>query len=107
MIKEKAKIKYIGTVHKEGDSDYGVQFYDFPGCITVGKTIEEAQIMAHEALKGHVSCMIADGDIIPEPSSLETIFEDVDHQDAIAFIVINIVQQQESLTKIFNLITKL
>ena len=27
---------YIGLVHKEPDSDYGVSFPDLPGCITAG-----------------------------------------------------------------------
>nr|WP_254053005.1 type II toxin-antitoxin system HicB family antitoxin [Microcystis sp. MC19] len=25
-------ITYLATVHKDNHSDYGVQFYDFPGC---------------------------------------------------------------------------
>ncbi len=81
---------YIATVHKEKDSDYGVQFYDFLGCITAGETIEQARIMATEALEGHVKMMIEDGDFIPDPSALETILTDPDHQDAIAYLVINI-----------------
>lgn len=81
---------YIATVHQECDSEYGVQFYDFPGCITSGKTIEEARIMAKEALTSHFKWMIEDGDNIPMPSSLETILFDRDHQDAIAFLVIEI-----------------
>lgn len=31
-------VTYLATVHKDPDSDYGVQFYDFPGCITAGST---------------------------------------------------------------------
>jgi predicted RNase H-like HicB family nuclease len=81
---------YIATVHKDKDSDYGVQFYDFPGCITAGETIEEARLMAKEALEGHLKMMIEDGDKISEPTSLETILTDQDHQDAIAYLVINV-----------------
>lgn len=81
---------YIATVHKDTDSDYGVQFYDFPGCITAEETIEATQIIAQEALIGHINLMVADGDEIPVPSSLETILSDSDHQDAIAFLVIHI-----------------
>jgi predicted RNase H-like HicB family nuclease len=81
---------YIATVHKDKDSDYGVQFYDFPGCITAGETIEEARIMATEALEGHLKMMIEDGDQIPDSSFLETILTDQDHQDAIAYLVINV-----------------
>ena len=82
--------QYIATVHKEQDSDYGVQFYDFPGCITAGTTIEEAHNMANEALTGHIKLMVTDGDEIPPPSSLEIVLTDPDHQDAIAFLVIEI-----------------
>ncbi|MCB8758969.1 type II toxin-antitoxin system HicB family antitoxin [Planktothrix agardhii] len=81
---------YIATVHKDTDSDYGVQFYDFPGCITAEETIEATQIIAQEALIGHINLMVADGDEIPVPSSLETILSDSDHQDAIVFLVIHI-----------------
>lgn len=81
---------YIATIHKERNSDYGVQFYDFPGCISVGETIEEAKKMATEALTGHISIMLEDGDFLPNPSPLEVIIKDANHQDAIAFLVINI-----------------
>jgi len=40
---------YIAIVHKEAESDFGVSFPDFPGCITAGKDIDEAKDMAHHA----------------------------------------------------------
>jgi len=83
-------ISYLVTVHKDNHSDYGVQFYDFPGCISAGETIEEAKTMATEALKGHIAFMLVEGDEIPLPSTLETILTDPDHQDAIAFIPIEV-----------------
>ena len=83
-------IAYLATVHKDSDSDYGVQFYDFPGCITAGETIEEAKLMALEALTGHIALMIADGDKIPSPSNLETIVSQPEQNEAIAFMVIQI-----------------
>ncbi|MGK7945998.1 MAG: type II toxin-antitoxin system HicB family antitoxin [Microcystaceae cyanobacterium] len=82
--------QYIATLHKDQDSDYGVQFYDFLGCISAGETIEEARKMATEALIGHLTFMIEDGDQIPQPSTLETILTDQDHQDAIAYLVIEV-----------------
>lgn len=83
-------ITYIATIHKDNDSDYGVQFYDFPGCISVGESIEEAKIMAIEALNGHINLILADGKEIPEPSTLESILNDADHQDGVAFMTIKI-----------------
>ncbi len=83
-------ITYIATIHKDNNRDYGVQSYDFPGCISAGKSIEEAKIMATEALTGHIDLMVADGDVIPTPSTLENILKDNDHQDAVAFTTVDI-----------------
>ena len=43
---------YIAIIHNEPDSDFGVSFPDFPGCITAGRTLDEAKDMALEALTG-------------------------------------------------------
>ena len=83
-------ITYIATIHKDNNSDYGVQFYDFPGCISAGNSIEEAKKMATEALRGHINVMVADGDVIPKPSTFESILRDKDHQDAVAFTTVDI-----------------
>lgn len=83
-------ITYLATVHKDSPSDYGVQFYDFPGCISAGETIEEAKLMATEALNGHINLMLVDGEEIPQPSTLESILTDADHQDAVAFMPIEV-----------------
>ena len=37
------KRTYIGLVHKDAGSDYGVSFPDLPGCVTAGATLEEAR----------------------------------------------------------------
>ncbi len=65
--------EYVALLHKDDDSDYGVSFPDFPGCVTAGSTLEEARKMAQEALTAHIQLMIEDGDKIPEPSSLDRI----------------------------------
>jgi len=64
---------YIALVHKERDSDYGVSFPDFPGCVTAGRTMDEAVKMALEALSGHIGLMADSGQAVPAPSSIETI----------------------------------
>jgi predicted RNase H-like HicB family nuclease len=58
---------YIGLIHKDRDSDFGVSFPDFPGCVTAGSTIEEAFEMAKEALAGHIEVMLEEGIDIPDP----------------------------------------
>jgi len=78
---------YIALIHKDPESDFGVSFPDFPGCVTAGKTLDEAQTMAEEALALHVEGMAEDGDPIPEPSSLEAIMSDPPNRDGVAVLV--------------------
>lgn len=80
-------MEYIAYLHKDGDSDFGVSFPDFPGCVTAGKTLEEARWMAVEALGLHVRGMIEDREVIPEPSSLDALANDPDMRGAVAFLV--------------------
>ncbi|MBW7874576.1 MAG: type II toxin-antitoxin system HicB family antitoxin [Candidatus Cloacimonetes bacterium] len=69
---------YFAYIHKDQDSDYGVSFEDFPGCITAGSTIDEALGMAEEALALHIGCMLDDNETIPEPSRIEDILDKSD-----------------------------
>ena len=78
---------YIGLIRKDSDSDFGVDFPDFPGCISAGTTLDEARRMALEALELHVGGMIEDGEALPVGSSLETIMADPENADAVAFVV--------------------
>lgn len=61
---------YIGLIRKDADSDFGVDFPDFPGCVSAGATLDEARRMAQEALELHVS-MVEDDEELPATSSLE------------------------------------
>jgi predicted RNase H-like HicB family nuclease len=79
---------YIAAIHKQENSDYGVSFPDFPGCITAGSTLEEVKDMASEALEFHIQGMLEDGDIIPEPSVLDNIVNAPEYSDALTFVVV-------------------
>lgn len=79
---------YIGLIRKDAESDFGVNFPDFPGCMSAGGTLDEARVMGQEALSGHIDCIREDGDAIPAPSSLEDIMSDPDNRDAVAFLVV-------------------
>jgi predicted RNase H-like HicB family nuclease len=74
---------YIALVRKDADTSFGVEFPDFPGCISAGDTLDEAAQGAAEALAFHVEGMLQDGDPIPEPSS----FEDIDVDGAVPMLV--------------------
>ena len=78
---------YIALLRKQPGSDYGVDFPDFPGCITAGRTLEEARRMAGEALAFHVDGMREDDEPIPPPSPMDAIMADPLSRDPIAFLV--------------------
>jgi len=79
---------YIALLRKESDSDYGVEFPDFPGCVSAGRTLEEAQRQARRALELHLAGMTEDGEPIPAPSSLDEIFaSDWGTRGAVPFLV--------------------
>ena len=85
---DKTERTYIGLVHKDPDSDYGVSFPDLPGCITADSTLEAVKVMAAEALGLHLEGMTAYGEYIPPASSADAILAHEDASDAIAFIVV-------------------
>jgi len=76
---------YIGLIHKDAGSDYGVSFPDFPGLVTAGVDLDDARSMAEEALALHVEGLVGDGEAVPEPLSLEAIMSDPDNKDGVAF----------------------
>jgi predicted RNase H-like HicB family nuclease len=78
---------YVAYLHKDRNSDFGVSFPDFPGCITAGRTLDEAHRLAAEALALHIAGMIEDGEPIPDPSTLDALAEDPAMQHAVAFLV--------------------
>lgn len=103
-------MEYIAYLHKDRKSDYGVSFPDFPGCITAGKTLEEASRMAAEALTLHIQGMVEDGETVPEPSPVDDVAADAARLRAIAFLVnidapdatvrVNITARESQLAKI-------
>src|SRR4051794_33605226 len=80
-------VNYIAILHKDPESDFGVSFPDFPGCITAGRTFEEAREMAREALAGHIAVMRDGGDPVPTPSPLDAVMRDPEFRDGAAFLV--------------------
>jgi predicted RNase H-like HicB family nuclease len=78
---------YIALLRKDPDSDYGVAFPDFPGCVTAGSTLEETREMAAEALEVHIEGMLEAHLPIPEPWPLEVVMADPENAEAIAFKV--------------------
>ena len=79
--------QYIALIHKDPDSDYGVSFPDFPGCVTAGGDLDEARSMAEAALAFNVDGLTEDGEALPEPSSLEAVMANPENRDGVAILV--------------------
>jgi predicted RNase H-like HicB family nuclease len=78
---------YPALIRKETDSDFGVEFPDFPGCVTAGSTLEEAIRQAEEVLRLHVEGMVAEGEVIAAPTPLDAILKTADARGAAAILV--------------------
>jgi predicted RNase H-like HicB family nuclease len=79
--------QYIGLIHKEADSHFGVSFPDFPGIATAGTTLDDARSMAEEALAFHIEGLVQDGEAIPEASSLDDVMSDPDNRSGVAILI--------------------
>jgi predicted RNase H-like HicB family nuclease len=78
---------YIGIIHKDAGSDFGVSFPDFPGVITAGTDLDDARAMAEEALALHIEGLAEDGEAIPEPSTLDEVMSDPNNRTGVAILV--------------------
>jgi len=103
--------RYIALIHKDAESDFGVSFPDFPGCITAGADLDEARELAEEALAFHIEGMAEDSAPLPEPSTLEAVMSDRENRDGVAILVngppsmdrsvrVNITLPEDTLRKI-------
>ena len=75
------------AIHKDPDTCYGVTVPDLPGCISAGSTIDEAMLMAREAIALHLEGIIEDGLEWPTPTDIETLRANPDYADAIWAVV--------------------
>ncbi len=58
-------LRYKILLRKEEDGTYTVIVPSLPGCLTFGRTVEEALAMAKEAVEGFIACMIERGEEVP------------------------------------------
>ena len=68
-------MRYVSFIHRD-DAGYGVSFPDFPGCVSVGDTADDAVRHASDALAFHVEGLVDDGAPIPPPRSIDAIKAD-------------------------------
>jgi predicted RNase H-like HicB family nuclease len=64
-------MRYPVVIHKDANSDYGVTVPDLPGCFSAGATLDDALANAHEAIECHLEGLLADGEVLPQPSAID------------------------------------
>jgi predicted RNase H-like HicB family nuclease len=89
---------YIATLKPE-DGRITVLFPDFPGCGTVGNTLDEVLALAAEALGGHVESLRDIGEAIPEPRSLSSIRAEIKDLD-ITFVAIPLIEDRGTTRRV-------
>src|SRR5713226_9255119 len=78
---------FVAIIEAGGKSGYGVYFPDLPGCVSAGKTIEDAARQAEEALSLHLRGIIEDGDELPSATAPEKIRAAPDSVEVARFLV--------------------
>ena len=62
-------MKKYAVVIERGATSYGAYVPDLPGCIAVGHTRAEVEMLIAEAISLHIESLLEHGDPVPEPSS--------------------------------------
>lgn len=78
---------YIALVRKDPDSDYGINFPDFPRCVTAAQEMDQVRMLAEEALRFHIEGILEDGEPLPNPSTSEKVMSDPENCQAAALLV--------------------
>ncbi len=85
---------YPAIFHPE-EAGYSVFFPDLKGCQSQGETIEEATLMAQEALGAYLECFEEDGKAIPYPSLPKALISE--NNDFIVMISVDVVIFKEKV----------
>jgi predicted RNase H-like HicB family nuclease len=81
---------YLGIVHKDADSCYGISFPDAPGCFSAADEPEELFAMATEALNLWLEGMLEAGFPVPPIRDIRSLRDDPDLEETFsdaAFVI--------------------
>jgi predicted RNase H-like HicB family nuclease len=79
----KAVREFVALTRQGPTGGYQLTFPDFSALTVQGETLEQARVRAEYALFFHIRRLVAEGQTIPEPLSLEAIMADPQHQGAL------------------------
>ena len=88
---------YIGIVHQDGASAYGIAFPDAPGCFSAADTLDDLFAKAEEALGLWLEVSLEDHAAIPTSRDLSAIRQDPDWAESFGDAVLIIAVQSPAL----------
>ena len=69
-----AEYVYPALFHlNEDDGSYTITYPDFPGCISEGKSLENALYMAQDALRVWIGYVLDEGESLPVPTRMQQV----------------------------------
>jgi predicted RNase H-like HicB family nuclease len=78
---------FYPAIIERGDDGFGVYFPDLPGCVSAGRTVQEAALNAEEALNGHLAVAGDFGDAVADPSDIDSIRPEEGSQEVARLLV--------------------
>jgi predicted RNase H-like HicB family nuclease len=69
MGEQVMSVKYA-VLFEQAENNWAAYVPDLPGCITTGKTFEQAEINIREAIRGRVRTLQDFGDPVLQPTSV-------------------------------------
>ena len=63
------QLTYRILLSREPEGGYTVNVPTLPGCITYGETVDEAIVMAKEAIELYIESLVAHGESVPDESN--------------------------------------
>lgn len=79
---------YIGIVHHDQGSAWGITFPDLPGCVSAADRFEDLPVQAQEAVALWLEVEAEAGRPAPAPSALDALRRHEDAEDAVSFLPI-------------------
>ena len=64
-IREKTMSVRYAVIFEQAECNWAAYVPDLPGCITTGRTLEEAELNIREAIEGHLKTLREFGDPVP------------------------------------------
>jgi predicted RNase H-like HicB family nuclease len=61
-------MEYLVVIER-GPSSFGAYVPDLPGCVAVGETLQEVEVLIREAIEFHIEGLREEGQPLPESSS--------------------------------------